>query len=365
MNRRDFIKTSSAVAASSLPVAVVSGESAVKSDNRAPAKLAAYYFRGHMYTCVPRHIREDMEWMADKGTDFVCPAVVEQDLFAAVENLNIITEEAERVGMRILAVPARWGGLTAGAPKVPSLFSALNLNGLMQAKDGSTSVSEKVTGIISSIHAPETLEFFCESLEMMYQQHPNWAGLIIDEPKAYRADYSPMAVKVLGKDAPIEAHYDAFSEFLSKVCAFAKARWPDKLTILFEKADSNDRKLASVSKVGPLDYFGADGRPWGMAEERKLSGNFGENGGDHKVLLDGVGEKFINLAGQQPGRKSFLLIENHNMDTPMIDLMERNYESVLKLPADMFCYYYYPRNVVDPERAMRIIGKQLKRFSAG
>ena len=36
-----------------------------------------------MYTCVPRQIREDMEWMAAIGTNFVCVGVLEQDLFAA------------------------------------------------------------------------------------------------------------------------------------------------------------------------------------------------------------------------------------------------------------------------------------------
>ncbi len=366
MNRRTFIKSASSVAAASLPdSAAIAGSHQVKSSNSSRAKIAAYYFRAHMYTCVPRQIREDMEWMADKGTDFVCPAVVEQDLFAAQENLNLITEEAERVGMRVLAVPSRWAGLTAGAPKVPSLFSALNLHTLMQLKNGSTSVSEKVSGIISSIHAPETFEFFCDSLRLMYEQHPTWAGMIIDEPKAYRMDYSPMAIKALGKDAPIEAHYDAFSGFLSRFCAYAKQHWPDKLTILFEKADSKDKKLASASGVAPLDYFGADGRPWGNAEERELSAATQNNGGDHKVLLDGVGDKFISLARQQENRKAFLLIENHNMTVPMIDLMERHYAAVLRLPADMFCYYYYPRNVVQPERAMKIIGKHLKRFTAG
>ena len=108
-----------------LPVANVTALP-VRSINRSRSKIAAYYFRAHMYTCVPRHIREDMEWMADKGTDYVCPAFLEQDLFAAYENHALIAEEAARVGMQVLAVPSRWGGLTAGAPKVPSLFSMLN-----------------------------------------------------------------------------------------------------------------------------------------------------------------------------------------------------------------------------------------------
>src|SRR6056297_1848104 len=62
--------------------------------------LNAYYFRAHMYTCVPRQIREDMKWMADKGTQVVSVGVLEQDLWAAVENVEIICNEADKAGMK-------------------------------------------------------------------------------------------------------------------------------------------------------------------------------------------------------------------------------------------------------------------------
>jgi hypothetical protein len=127
MNRRKFIQrgmvTTGAAALSGSVVAEIS------PSIQFPAKdkmLNAYYFRAHMYTLVPRHVQEDMKWMADIGTNVVSVAVLEQDLFAAVENIQIIVEEAKKAGMKVHAVPSRWGGLLAGAPKVPSLFSVLH-----------------------------------------------------------------------------------------------------------------------------------------------------------------------------------------------------------------------------------------------
>ena len=54
--------------------------------------LNAYYLRHHMYTLVPRHVREDMAWLADQGTDAVSIAVLEQDLFASRYNIEIICQ---------------------------------------------------------------------------------------------------------------------------------------------------------------------------------------------------------------------------------------------------------------------------------
>ena len=60
--------------------------------------------------------------MAGVGTQNVCVSLLEQDLFAAVENVNIIIAEAKRAGMQVLGVPTRLAGVYAGAPKVPSLW---------------------------------------------------------------------------------------------------------------------------------------------------------------------------------------------------------------------------------------------------
>ena len=86
MNRRHFLQTAAA-----LPAVRARAASGYRP------LVNAYYFRAHMYTMVPRHVREDLRWMADNGNALTL-AVLEQDLFAAVENIRIVCEEAAKLG---------------------------------------------------------------------------------------------------------------------------------------------------------------------------------------------------------------------------------------------------------------------------
>jgi len=365
MNRRTFLK-SSATASVALPALATAAEKApIKSVNKTSTAIAAYYLNAHMYTIVPAHVRADMEWMAAIGTTYVCPGVVEQDLTAAYENHAMIAEEAARVGMKILAVPSRWAGLTAGAPKVPSLFTVLNPDTWVVNKKGSTQVMAKITGAVSSIHHPKTFEFFCATLAEMYKQHPKMAGFFIDEPKNFIFDQSPAAVAALGtKDAPMTAHYAAASAFWGRVAAFAKKQWPDKLTLMFQQTHNPADELAAGAATPNLDYYGCDARPWGLEDDARMQGlGEGQESGKGKVLLSGKGESFIKAARAQPGRKSFFLAENHNLQSSMIEPMDRNYPAVLGLRPDMAAYYYYPRNVQEPDRAMAVIAKHIRKFT--
>ncbi len=368
MNRRTFLKTS-ATATAALPALAVAAEKnsvAPRSVNQTSTAIAAYYLNAHMYTIVPAHVRADMEWMAAIGTGYVCIGVLEQDLFAAYENHALIAEEAHRVGMKMIAVPSRWAGLTAGAPKVPSLFTILNPQTWMVNKKGTTAVNPRVSGAISSIHHPDTLKFFCDTLTELYKQHPTMAGFIIDEPKGFQVDKSKMAVDALGANAPVTAHLAATRDFFGRICAFAKQKWPDKLTFLFQQAHNGADELAAGAAVRHLDYYGCDGRPWTLEDDKKMEGSGeGQESGKGKVLLSGRGESFIKAARAVPGRKSFFLMENHNLRASMIELMDRNYPAVLALKPDMAAYYYYPRNVQEPDRAMAVIAKHVKKFTQG
>jgi hypothetical protein len=87
--------------------------------------------------------------------------------------------------------------------------------------------------------------------------------------------------------------------------------------------------------------------------------------GKGKILLSGIGQLFIDTARRVPGRKAFFLAENHNITSAMIDAMDRNYAAALALRPDLFTYYYYPRNVQDPDRAMAVIAKHVKKFTQG
>lgn len=125
-------------------------------------------------------------------------------------------------------------------------------------------------------------------------------------------------------------------------------------------------ELATGGGVQPLDYYGCDGRPWTKEEDAEFTGGGAtQESGKGKILLSGIGQKFIDEARRVPGRGSFFLAENHNLQSSMIGPIDRNYPAVLALRPDLFAYYYYPRNVQEPDRVMDIIGGHLKKFTRG
>ncbi len=324
----------------------------------------AYYLRQHMYTLVPRHVREDMQWMADVGTHHVAVAVLEQDLFAARENLTILCREAERVGMSVHAVPSRWGALFAGAPKVPSLFAATHPEAWIINRDGKPCMSP-VWGPMASVHHPATREFFTRALEKLVRNFPI-TGLIWDEPKAVdsdatgrviAADYSPAArAKMQGQAVPDTWHIDAFADFVDDLGDHVRGIKPDLTLSMFVYGHLTGYVVDRLAAMRTLNYFGCDGKPWAFADlpvapEGELS----------KALLDN-GPLFIKAAHQH-GKGGLLLIENHNMALWGFPIMDRRWPDVMALKPESLLYYYYPRNVADPDAQMAIIARRLKEFA--
>ncbi len=355
MRRRDFIKNTLATAAT-----ITVAESFASSlsaglpvdEKTADRILNAYYFRAHMYTLVPKHVREDLKWMADAGTDVVTVAILEQDLSAAVENVSIIQSEATKLGMKLVVVPSRWGGLLAGAPKVPSLFSVVNPQTWLRKEDGSFYTDVNV-GVHSSVHYPETVEFFKTSIDKVFSL---WdvAGIIWDEPKIYdKKDYSEAARKNIADIENQALHDQAFSNFFSEINKHIKTKYPDKHTSLFIYANQKQEVIDNAAAIKHLDYFGCDGRPWSVNEKGQV-----EQPG--KVLI-GPGERFIEAA-EKNSKKSLFLIENHNMKAENNAWMDQRLPDVLAMKPDQLIYYYYPRNVDKPEENMAIIKKHLKNF---
>jgi hypothetical protein len=355
MKRRKFIqKTLTTAAALSVTESFASLSDYVSPRIKTSTTrlLNAYYFRAHMYTLVPQHVREDMKWMADAGTDVVTLAILEQDLTAAVENVFIIQNEAAKLGMKLFVVPSRWGGLLAGAPKVPSHFSVVNPQTWIKKKDGSFYTDPNV-GVHSSVHYPETIDFFKRSLDKVFSL---WdvAGIIWDEPKIYdKKDYSEMAKRNIADIENQTLHNQAFSNFFSEINEHIKVKYPEKHTSLFIYANQQQEVINTAAAINHLDYFGCDGRPWSVDERGQL-----EQPG--KVLI-GPGERFLESA-KRNGKKSLFLIENHNMKAENNEWMNQRLPDVLAMKPDQLIYYYYPRNVDYPEENMAIIKRHLKNF---
>ncbi|MFN7938093.1 MAG: hypothetical protein U0R19_32490 [Bryobacteraceae bacterium] len=346
MNRRNFLPLLTAPA--------------LVAKTKRPEIVNAHYFRAHMYTMVPRHVREDLAWMAGAGCTHLTLAVLEQDLFAAVENIEIVCNEAAKRNLKVIATPARWGGLTAGAPKVPSLFSALHPETWILNEDGSTYQAPRVSGVISSIHHPATYEFFCQSLSTLFTKFPI-DGMIWDEPKGFRLDYSKAAVAKLGAKAPREAHWQATADFYGRVSQFVRGKFPTKRIAMFVQAHNNMQQVEICARIEGIDTFGCDGRPWDLATDKQWATGAkqeDQESGKGKVLL-GKGEQITALA-RKHGKKALMLAENHNLPAVMLPAMEQGLPKVLALPLDHLLFYYYPRNIADPDRNMAIIAAALK-----
>lgn len=355
MNRRNFTKKMLA-AGSFLALQhryMQSKAAKVKPKHDTSKILNAYYFRAHTYTMVPKQIREDLDWMAAHGTDVVSVAVLEQDLFAAVENIAFICNEAEKRNMSVFAVPSRWGGIVAGAPKVPSIFTCQNPQTWVLNKNGSVRKSG-VSGCISSIHSPETLDFITTTVEKMLKLW-NLKGIIWDEPKTLSLDYSPQALKKLGKTPTIAQQAAANADFYSTVNKFTKEISKDVITNLFLYASLSTPLIEQCALIKHLDYFGCDGRPW-------YNEDGGKQEGKGKVLLgnDG-GERFLKIAKQNK-LNSLWLVENHNMASADIPKLKKRLPEVIVKKPDHLIYYYYPRNLEKPEEIMQLIGKHIKNF---
>jgi hypothetical protein len=315
--------------------------------------LNAYYFRQHSYTIVPRHLCEDMEWIAETGSDAITLSVLEQDLWATKYNLEHICREAGRVGLKVFAVPGRWGGIVAGSPKVPSLFSAQHPETWARNEDGSP-VTQPYCGPICSIHHPATADFFRATLGEMLTEFPI-AGIVWDEPKVLFVDHSQAAIDALGPDAGWAAHLQAIAGFFDDLAGWARQQRPGVTNHMFLYADLSEEIIETMSAIENLDSFGCDGRPW-YAEDGGRSDSF--NAPSQKNLLPAA-KRFIKAATARD-KDGLVLVENHALTNADVDIMDRRLPEVLGLGAGHLIYYYYPRDVEDPDRAMGVLRAHLQ-----
>jgi hypothetical protein len=350
MKRRKFIRQAALAGLVPSTFGCLSGMAPASAQKK--KQLSAYYLRAHMYTIVPRQVREDMEWMAAIGTDNVCISLLEQDIWAAVENVNIIIEEAERVGMKVYGVPTRLAGVYAGAPKVPSLWLSSKPHLWAKRDNGKYQISN-VNGPRGGMLYPEVEQFIGDTVLKMAEVWPKIPAYVWDEPKYASPDYSDHSREILGANFSRAEWLAAATEVQSRINERFLAEHPDKQLHLFTYAFVDDVSVDLFTSVRGLTSVGCDGRPWHHDDVGKT------DGGEGKTLL-GNGERFVHQA-REKGKEALWLIENHNLRMEDLELMDRQLPQVIEKGVGHLIYYYYPRNVADPDRAMAVI----KRHVAG
>ncbi|MCK5207275.1 MAG: hypothetical protein KAQ79_04620, partial [Cyclobacteriaceae bacterium] len=219
-------------------------------------------------------------------------------------------------------------------------------------EDGSYA-SSSVSGRISSIFHPATSEFMQETAKKMFKTW-DMKGLIWDEPKSLNKDYHELAIKKLGKNAPLEDYIQANVEFYSGINKNIKAEFPDNKLGMFIYANMDDMTVRKCATIKDMDIYGCDGRPWSDKDG-------GKQESEGKVLLGGVGQRFIDAA-KANSKQSLWLIENHNMADADIPILEKRLPEVIGSDVDHLIYYYYPRNLSSPDKIMNIIKKNVAKF---
>ena len=319
-----------------------------------PRTLGAYYFRGGMFTCVPRNVRADLDEMATLGTDVVCLAVDYPDLGYNAANVGFLVDEIHARGMKAFFVPSRMAGITAGAPLTADVLGYRYPHTWTLNRDGTPAVRRAV-GVICSFYYPEVERHFVDVVGEMITR---WAvdGIVWDEPKSTNwQDFSPVALAG-NPDGDFRTYMRDYAAFFSRVNAALKQKRPDLCIVHFDEACRNDIVVEESAKIAGLDYFGVDGKPW----PREASPETGERA---TKVIHHYGERYLRHA-RAHGLGSFALVENQQFSNAVYPLYEQHVFDLLHMDIDFLVYYYYGFHEDDPERNMAITRRFITQFKS-
>ena len=296
---------------------------------------------------VPRHVQEDVKWMAEHAVDGVFVGVHDADLCGG--NTAMVCDIIRSAGMDVWLIPSRLGGLMAGWGRQPSYLSANNPEWWARNADGAVRQS---FGPQVSVFQPDVPEAVAETVGKMLEQFPA-TGIVWDEIKTLSGeDHSHWAVEALGRPAKEQDMIEGTVACFSKINRQLKKMQPDLRISAFLYADSSDEHVARCAAIELLDEFGCDGKcyPPGVSVA-------GEGGGN-KVLLGGHDARFA-AAAQAHNLTPFTLLETQLLDTPEMELSLQHLPGFLQQKTGHLVYYYYPYGMGDPERFMSELGKAL------
>lgn len=315
--------------------------------------LSVYYFHGQDLCMVPRHVQEDVKWMAEHAVDGVFVGVHDADLRGG--NTAMVCDIIRSAGLDVWLIPSRLGGLMAGWGRQPSFLSADHPEWWARNADGSV---RQFFGPQVSVFQPEVPEAVAETVGKMLEQFPA-TGIVWDEIKTFSGeDHSQWAIKEVGRPAEEQDMIDGTVACFSKINRLLKSRYPNLRISCFLYADSADTHVTNCAAIDLLDEFGCDGKcfPSGASAA-------GEGGGN-KVLLGGNDARFA-AAARANGIKPFTLLETQLLDTPALELSLKHLPEFLQKKTGHLVYYYYPYGMGDPERFMPEIGKTLANWRRG
>jgi len=317
--------------------------------------IGMYYFRAGLFTCVARHVREQLDEMAQWGADFICLAVTESDLSYNAWNLEFLIEEIHKRGMAVYFVPSRVAGITAGAPLEADGLGYRYPHVWAMNRDG-TPVVRRPLGVLCSFYYPEVEEHFVDVVGRMITQFPV-EGIIWDEPKSTNwQDFSPLALSG-NPNGDDRVYLQDFAAFMGRVNQKLKQKRNQHLSIFhFDEACRRDAVPEICAGIPAMDAFGVDGRPWRVDETGPA-----RNECPQKVLFN-YGERYLEAA-RSHGCQSLVLVENQRLSPQQVADFEAHLEGIVALDADIRLLYYYAHYGEATEKNMSVTQRLMKMWN--
>ena len=314
--------------------------------------LSAYYFHGQDLCMVPRHVREDVTWMADHNIDGIFVGVHDADLQGG--NTAMVCETIRNAGLDLWLIPSRLGGLMAGWGRQPSYVSVDHPEWYGRYADGSVRQS---FGPQLSIFHPEVPGAIAGTVNQMLERFPA-TGIVWDELKTLGGeDHSRWAVDSHGHPAGDADMLDGTVACFSAINRQLKTLRPELRIACFIYANSNPGHVERCATIDLLDEFGCDGKCYRPGESA-----VGEGGPD-KVLLGGNDARFA-AAARANHRTPFTLLETQLLDEPTLELSLSRLPEFLDAKTGHLSYYYYPYGIANPERFMPVFGDAMAAWRA-
>ena len=194
-----------------------------------------------------------------------------------------------------------------------------------------------------------------DNVETMFTRF-DIAGIVMDEPKKlHKRDYSEYARARFGDDPDYKAQLAARVEVFNEMGRVMKALRKDASLSLFVHASKVPQYADVLASMPQLDYFGCDGRPWPVNQITERNWN-------RKCLLPANLDTFIDIA-KRNGKKTLCLAENYDLPIRYLTNYDQGFPALLRRGLDHLVYYYFPRNIEDPETHMNVVQKHVKAFA--
>ncbi len=315
--------------------------------------LSTYYFHGQDLCIVPRHVREDVAWMADHQVDGVFVGMHDADLRGG--NTAMVCEIIREAGLDVWLIPSRVGGLVAGWGRQPNYLSVEHPQWWGRQADGSPRES---CGPQVSVFHPEVPEAVAETVSRMLGQCPA-TGIVWDEVKTLGGeDHCDAALARLGRPANEDDMVEGTVQCFSEINRHLKQAHPDLRIACFLYCYSEQHHIDRCATIHLLDEFGCDGKCHFSGES-----GVGE-GGNKKVLMGGNDARFA-AAAEKNGHLPFTLLETQLLDGFTMDVTLARMPEFLSTKSGHLAYYYYPYGMANPDAYMPKMGRMLADWRAG